>query len=780
VSTPAASEAGSLTEWLRSRSDEQLAELLRHRPDLALPAPADLAQLASRLSVRNSVQRAVDALDAFTLAVLEALILAARINGAVALAEAAELLDGVDIDAALDVLSSRGLTWGAPQQLHLVITVREALGPYPAGLGRPAATLFARLPDALASGGSIAAALADLDADERDVLARLADGPPIGTVRDRDLASAPQRLVGRGLLAPIDLYTVELPREVGVAVRTSTSLGRRPTAAVGAVQATPPQIATQSRAPADLDRLGTTAVFESLRLVARLGDTWTAQPPAVLRAGGIGVRELRRTARDLGVDEPATALLAEVAAAAGLIATTTGIDPVYAPTPEFDTWLAKLPAARWTELAVAWLAMPRQPSLGNQRGERDRLITVLGPDVDRGSAVQLRGRVLDVLRELAPGTAPVDRDQVLARLAWQAPRRAGTHRDAAQAALAEADVLGLTAAGGLTGYTRTLLAGNRAAAEQALAAALPEPVDHVLVQPDLTVVVPGPPDPTLAAELALVADLESSGGASVYRVTEASVRRALDAGRTAAELATLFRVRSRTPIPQALSYLIDDLARRHGVLRVGSAATYLRCADEATLSHVLADRAVAAAGLRRIAPTVVVSAAAPAAVLTVLRGAGYAPAAESPDGMVVTLSAEVLRAPSRGMLRQIQARARVDSTTQAELVRRIRAGDNLTEISRHVQPIVAQVPGVTSATTMALLRQAIRDGRRVLLNTAQPDGTVTRHTILPISLGGGFVRGHDSETARLQSFALHRLTAISVFSDDVHEYGSTTAEDDRA
>jgi hypothetical protein len=54
----------------------------------------------------------------------------------------------------------------------------------------------------------------------------------------------------------------------------------------------------------------------------------------------------------------------------------------------------------------------------------------------------------------------------------------------------------------------------------------------------------------------------------------------------------------------------------------------------------------------------------------------------------------------------------------------------------------------------------------VLLGHADPDGTSSRHTILPISLAGGFVRGHESSTQRLQSFPLHRLTAVSILADD--------------
>ena len=78
--------------------------------------------------------------------------------------------------------------------------------------------------------------------------------------------------------------------------------------------------------------------------------------------------------------------------------------------------------------------------------------------------------------------------------------------------------------------------GDPSSAARALDALLPAPVDHFLVQADLTVVVPGPPEPALAAELEAMTELESAGGASVHRVTTASVRRALDAGYTADDL----------------------------------------------------------------------------------------------------------------------------------------------------------------------------------------------------------------------------------------------------
>jgi hypothetical protein len=790
---PHADRPASLTEWLRARSDAELAELLRRRPDLALPAPADLAMLASRLGVRTSVQRAVDNLDAFGLRILESLVLSAT-GAAADVGHAAALLGpGVsttDVRQGIGELLELGLLWGDPDEPHLAPNVVEAVGTYPGGLGRPAQVLLRhvsdlqlapvlralRLPPAaqpragaavaevLGSPDRVAELIAQGDAAERQVLERLATGPPVGNVRNAQLPATspdlppPHRLIERGLLVPIDAQTVELPREVGVALRDTP---------LGDVSPHPPAIETVQREPAELDRLGTTAVLDTVRLVEALADAWTDRPPPALRAGGVGVRELRRTARELGVDEQVVALLAETAYAAGLIAAANGPEPVYLPTVDFDSWRRRSPAERWIELAVAWLAMTRQPSLVNQRDDRDRLISALGPDAERGTLPTLRAQVLDVLTTLAPGAAPADRAAVLARLAWAAPRRAKAQRPHTEAILAEADRFGVTAAGGLTGYSRTLLAGSRAAAEHALANALPEPVDYFLVQPDMTIVVPGPPTAELGTELALTADLESTGGANVYRITESSVRRALDAGRSGAAVSALITERSRTPVPQALSYLIDDVARRHGVLRVGTAAAYLRCDDESLLARVLTERDVGSLQLRRIAPTIVITTAPVARVLEVLREAGYAPAAEAPDGEVITLGPSAPRAASRPPARTIRSRSATESGAQlTEVVRRIRAGESLTALSRRIQPIAQQVPGVTSAATMALLRQAIRDGQRVMLGVADPDGTTSRRTILPISLAGGFVRGHESATQRLQSFPLHRLTAVSVMEDD--------------
>jgi len=260
---------------------------------------------------------------------------------------------------------------------------------------------------------------------------------------------------------------------------------------------------------------------------------------------------------------------------------------------------------------------------------------------------------------------------VLEVLAWRSPRRYATagervRAEAVRAALAEAAQLGVTGFGALTGYGRALLDELLAAARRdpdadplgvlsaagpvgsaavaALDKLVPPPVDHVLVQADLTVVVPGPPAPDLAGELALTAEPES---ANVYRITADSIRGALDAGYLPADLHGLFARRSRTPVPQALTYLVDDVARRHGGMRVGSAGAYLRSEDESLLAELIADRRLADLQLRRLAPTVLATPFTSGRLLNTLRDNGYAPVPEDATGAAVLRRPRARRAPAR-------------------------------------------------------------------------------------------------------------------------------------
>ncbi|GAA3096709.1 hypothetical protein GCM10020254_47490 [Streptomyces goshikiensis] len=372
----------------------------------------------------------------------------------------------------------------------------------------------------------------------------------------------------------------------------------------------------------------------ALATVEELVKSWEHTGPAVLRAGGLSVRDLKRTAATLDATEGAAAFWIELAYAAGLLAGDGEADERYAPTPAFDDWCELPPAERWSVLAAAWLPATRTAGLVGEQDAKARTLSVLGPDLDRSAAPEVRRRVLDLLAELPEGGS-ADPAALLARLAWERPVRGTSDLRARLAhwALTEAEVLGVTGRGALSAPGRALLEGRDPAAP--LAPLLPEPVDHVLLQADLTAVAPGPLRRPLDDTLAVLADVESKGGATVYRFTPGSVRRALDAGHTASDLHAFLAEHSRTPVPQPLTYLIDDVSRRHGHLRVGAASSYVRCDDDGMLNEILADKRSAGLGLRRLAPTVLAAQAEPTTLLDGLRAMGYAPAAESRTGDVL-------------------------------------------------------------------------------------------------------------------------------------------------
>ena len=132
----------SLVDWLRAQDDETLAALLRLRPDLGVPPPADLVVLATRAGIRASVHRACDDLDSLTLAVLEAAVVADADTAPVPLDELRRLL-GPDVpagalDRALRALCERALLWGPDTGVSLVPAAREVVPRHPGGLGRTA------------------------------------------------------------------------------------------------------------------------------------------------------------------------------------------------------------------------------------------------------------------------------------------------------------------------------------------------------------------------------------------------------------------------------------------------------------------------------------------------------------------------------------------------------------------------------------------------------------------------------------------------------------------
>jgi hypothetical protein len=374
-SLPAAPAAATrhFADDLRQRSDTALAALLRARPDLAAPSPSTLRSLAARASSRTSLERALARADALTLQVLEAVLALEPVrppSGPLstemvtwALGGSAE--DGPLVDAAVRRAVDQALLWDAGGAYGTTLDLRtapgldELLGPNPAGLGPH----LDPVPDGLAeavggalgsarSGTGTAAALDTLLAaappGARAILDALAWGPPVGVVpaagtRPRD---AVNWLVTEHLLVRSDARHVVLPRLVGLALRAGHTHR--------AAHTRPPEPQGRAVRTATADAEAASAALELVRRVRLLRQSWDENPPSVLRAGGLGVRDLRRVATLLETDERATAFVVEVAALAGLVRDDGDAPPAYVPT--VTDWDDLDDAARWARLVEAWLA----------------------------------------------------------------------------------------------------------------------------------------------------------------------------------------------------------------------------------------------------------------------------------------------------------------------------------------------------------------------------------------------------------------------------------------
>jgi hypothetical protein len=743
----------SLADQLRGWPDERLSRLLVARPDLATPAPHDSGQLASRAATRSSLMRALDGLNRLELFVLDALVVAGQTTPA----ELASIVhaDPAAVTTAAERLVDRALAWETPGGLRALSGVGESLAGSRGGGGLSG--LHPRSPDAPGP-EEVERRLGELSEAARTLLDHVAaeggeatTGTSRHTVLPEDAATPAEELLSRRLLVPRSGGVVVVPGEVGLVLRG----GRTTADPVDVV----PEVATSERATSLVDRAAAGAAFELVRRVELLLDHWGTAPPSALRSGGLGVRDLKATATYLHVDEPTAALLVETVSAAGLLAI--GADasgnPLWLPTDGFDAWTTRAPAERWLALAGAWLESPRIPGLVGTKDAAGKTWNALAPELASALQVESRRMALDALAELPAGrvlAAGTGIPSVVQRVGWLRPRRPRSRADQVAWALTEAAALGVTGLDGLATHARAWLEGDDDRAASALAALLPEPVDHVLLQADLTAVAPGPLESTLARTLQLLADVESRGGATTYRFTPGSVRRALDSGWSAAELHAFLASVSRTPVPQPLTYLVDDTARTYGTIRVGHAEAFLRSDDETALSELLHHPKAASLGLRRLAPTVVVTATPLDVLLPRLRELGAAPVVEAADGTVHVARPDLLRARTprerRGAVRRVRESARV-----AQVVTAIRSGDRAAT-SRPLAPAASLSPG----GALAVLREAVETGTPVLIGYVDNHGSSSERIVDPLSVEGGRLTAHDHRSDDVRTFAVHRITTV--------------------
>jgi len=437
------------------------------------------------------------------------------------------------------------------------------------------------------------------------------------------------------------------------------------------------------------DRLAAERAFESVAAVSELLAELGREGARRLQKGGLALPAVKRLAEALSLDAELIPVALSAADRAGLVAVGEGM---WLPTDAAATWSHSPSADRWRALAAAWL-------------------DALPGDIRTLLALRSRAAWGDSLRE---------------HVAWLYPASVAEAQARVEAHTRLAEWLGVTAHQAPSSAGAALVEDGPDAATSLMAAQFPAEVDRVYLQHDLTIVSPGPLAPEIESRLRGIAELESRALASTFRISAASVDRALTAGETADGIREFLSTISLTGLPQPVDYLIADAAERHGRVRVHDVAdenarSAVRSADATLLRTIHVDQTLASL---RLAPTregELVSRFPRDVVFWALSDARYPVVAEDADGNEVTLRRQRVAHPG----------AAEEPDRDAELVERLRSAE-------------ADAGDDTGERWLARqLDLAVRARQPIIIEVAMPDGSVVDYLLEPTGVGGGRLRGRD-------------------------------------
>ncbi|MER5930335.1 helicase-associated domain-containing protein [Streptomyces sp. NPDC002054] len=662
----------TLTAWLGRLDAGRLARVLATRNDATSPPePRTLGEVADRLQRPGSVALALPRLTLPCLQVAEAL---AALGGPATPGALAQLLGATDgeaargLDAVLETLADHALVWpDGNGTLHMAASLRQAWEA-PLGLDAPLEELLtgvtsdelrgmlvalgikppgskqqrlAALVEHHSDPEAIVTVVARAPAIARELLAHRAGSAPtqpptqpqvimFGTVGP-GLESGVRWALDRGLLIE-DRHrygAARMPVEVALALRGP---GRH-----APFDPLPPSARLVSITSAEVEREAAAAATAFAAQAASVLSACSPTPPARLKSGGIGARELARIGKAAQADEAVVRITLETAYAAGLLARDG--DRV-APTGAYDVWAEQEPAERLAVLLRAWRNLPLTPT--RARDEDNKALPALAGAPPCNGCRQARHGLFSAAAQLPAGQGVKTAADLGPAVAWHRPLADTTCVDAMDAmddspfaaVIREAELFGVIARGALSALGAQLLADDAEGLTAACRRLLPPATGTARIGTDLTAVVAGTPTARLAVLLDATADRETSGTASVWRFSSGSIRRALDSGRSPDEITAELSAIAVDPLPQPLSYLIVDTARGHGRVRIAPAVCVIHGQEPALLTELAAHRKLATLGLRQLAPTVLVSRSPLDTTLAALRAEGYAPVAETAGGTV--------------------------------------------------------------------------------------------------------------------------------------------------
>lgn len=450
-------------------------------------------------------------------------------------------------------------------------------------------------------------------------------------------------------------------------------------------------------------RLAAETAYATISALTEILSAVAAHPARELAKGGLALPDSKRIAAAAGLDLHTLPRAFRRLSHAGLL---TQRGTLWVESASGREWADLEPQARWVTLASHWL------------GEVHPIL-----------------RFLVARRSETPTMSAFSDDAH-----WCYPIAGEWLEGGLDLLMEEGEQLGLFVAGAPTSICTQVLAEQVDAAAAAIAAHFPQPIERAYLQHDLTVVAAGPLATAIDRRLRSIADVETRGMASSYRISRESLNRALANGETEASIREFLLSISHAGLPQPLEYLIGETAARFGLVRVSEAErsdaparTAITSTDTELLGAILVDHSLASLVLSQPAPDRLLSRLDDEFVYWALVDAKYPVALSGSPAPVrsVTIPASTGRRvdPIEALVDRIQSGSAADATPETWLARQ--------------------------------LDSAARARESVVVTVRLPGGATADYLLAPTAIANGRLRARDTRADIERTLPLSAIAAIA-------------------
>ncbi|WP_433463406.1 helicase-associated domain-containing protein [Spirillospora sp. CA-128828] len=451
------------------------------------------------------------------------------------------------------------------------------------------------------------------------------------------------------------------------------------------------------------------------------------RPLQAFKVAGVQPKALQRVMRAARCSDASARPALACAQRAGLFVSD-GTDIRLSPAGDAFTLLP--PAEQAARLLLAWWRLPSAPT--RTRSSDGKQLYPLSAKAVCDGCVQVRHELVTVLEGVPEGQGVQAPEDLAKALDWHRPL--ACDHPPQSALLQEVVLLGLVVHGVLSSFGVLLAAGDHAGLARGASPLLPAFTERATIASDLMVTVRGTPSRQLAKDLDAVA--ESLIG-PVWRISDQSLRRALESGMSAADLEAGLAAISAAPLPRLLRRKIAEAAGGHVPsprLREVPATCVFHSADTELLARAVRDPALQNLGVRLLAPGLLIATSPRESVLAALRAAGYAAAEDPVPGPLPPLASDEpppdFDALAERLRKDPHVPPRSPARTRSAAPRPPRRSRGRSALER-AQRVITREARELKSDEIRLLAHAVAENDRVRITYVDQNGVETDRVIGP-------------------------------------------------